>query len=274
MSYLQTNFEKLRAAYGPVIDGLERAFQRMGIDYYLIGAQSRDLWTGHLAISERATRDIDFAIYIHDMGEWDGLCLILTNEEKFERDAKEPYRFYYRGDTIDLIPFGAIEQDGEVVLDGPRTELSVYGCLEATTEAETVSGKFKAVTLPGICILKLIAFEENAGNRAKDWDDFLFILNNYPVIAGEKLYEGAHDDLIMEDFELGPAAARMLGRHMQTMLNRNIDLKNKIRKILEAKLMKFSPIEIDEMYVLEKEDTLITRIKLIYEVIRGISDSL
>jgi hypothetical protein len=42
---LKNNFEKfLRDQYGETIESLERVFSGLGIDFFLIGALSRDLW--------------------------------------------------------------------------------------------------------------------------------------------------------------------------------------------------------------------------------------
>jgi predicted nucleotidyltransferase len=145
----KTNFEQVREAYKDIFDALERAFKKFGVDFYLIGAQSRDVWTNHLALVKRTTRDIDYCVYMPDYDTWQNLTAYLINEEGFTRDGKEPYRFYY-GEIVDLIPFGGIEQNGEVVLNNPTTELSVYGCREVTEEAVVIEGTFKVVTLPGM----------------------------------------------------------------------------------------------------------------------------
>lgn len=142
----KTNFERVKAAYKNIFNALERAFKKFEVDFYLIGAQSRDVWTNHLSLDKRTTRDIDYAVYVADYPTWQKLTAYLVNEEGFTRDTKEPYRFYH-GEIVDLIPFGGIEQNGEVVLHNPTTELSVYGCREVAEEAVVVEGTFKVVTI-------------------------------------------------------------------------------------------------------------------------------
>ncbi len=268
----RTNFERIKESYQHIFEALERAFRKFDIDYYLIGAQSRDVWTNHLNLDKRITRDIDYSVFINDRESWNNLTDYLVNMEHFKRDVKEPYRFYFNG-IVDLIPFGGIEQNGEVVLDNPRTELSVYGCKEVMEEAVIIEGNFKVITLAGLCIMKLIAYDENPGQRTKDFDDYLFIVGNYHEIAGEQLFQGYYDDLIDGDFELQIASARMLGRHMTPILNRNALLKAKIKYILHRKLRHFNDGEIDQMYkVRDRNDDLVLRLKLISETIKGIDD--
>lgn len=116
----RNNFEKIKEVYKDIFEALERAFKRFDIDYYLIGAQSRDVWTDHLNLVKRTTRDIDYCVYVGDRNAWNQLNEYLVREEGFTRDEEKPYRFY-KGEMVDLIPFGGIEDNGEVTLDNPTT---------------------------------------------------------------------------------------------------------------------------------------------------------
>ncbi len=268
----RTNFEEIKEAYKGIFEALERAFKKFEINYYLIGAQSRDVWISHLHLEKRTTRDIDYCVYVKDYATWNMLNEYLINEEGFQRDEKEPYRFYYGG-IVDLIPFGGIEENGEVILDNPTTELSVYGCKEVTEEAVIIEDNFKVVTLAGLCVMKLIGYNEKPDRRAKDLDDYFFLVKNYHEIASEELFTGNYDDLIEVDFEMQIASARMLGRHMTPILKKNRVLKDKIIRILEHQLNSFSENEINQMYeVRDKDDELVLKFKLVLETIKGISD--
>jgi predicted nucleotidyltransferase len=273
MPVSQTNFEAIRESYKPIFAALERAFSHFGIDFYLIGAQSRDVWTNHLSLVKRTTRDIDFAVMINDRSQWNELVAYLIDRENFTLDPGQPYRFFLEGRMLDLIPFGGVEKNGEVLLENPPTIVSVYGCREVTEEAVVISGKYNVITLAGLCIMKLIAFNENPGHRSKDFEDFTLVMKNYGEIAGEELFSGLYGDLIQEDFDFPIAGARMLGRTMQIILNKNRSLKDRIIHILEEKLRQFSKQEIDQLYVVnDKSDPIILPLKLIVEVLRGIAD--
>ena len=52
----KTNFDGVKEVYKGIFDALERALIKFDIDYYLIGAQSRDIWTNHLPLEKRTTR--------------------------------------------------------------------------------------------------------------------------------------------------------------------------------------------------------------------------
>jgi predicted nucleotidyltransferase len=269
----KTNFHKVKEVYKGIFDALERALIKFEIDYYLIGAQSRDVWTNHLDLDKRTTRDIDYCVYVKDPATWNMLTEYLIKEEGFKRDEKEPYRFYF-GEIVDLIPFGGIEENGEAILTNPTTELSVYGCKEVTEEAVLIEGTFKVVTLAGLCVMKLIAYNEKPGSRAKDIDDFFFLVKNYHEIAGEELFDGNYDDLLEGDFEMQIASARMLGRHMTAILKKNKTLKEKIVDILNNQLSGFGENDINQMYeVRENNDESVLKFKLVLETIKGIKDT-
>lgn len=275
MTTWQTNFEAIRESYASIFTSLEKAFTHFGIDFYLIGAQSRNVWINHLSLIKRTTYDIDFAVMISDQSQWNDLILYLTKEHGFIQNNDQPYRFYLNGSMLDLIPFGGIEKNGEAIFENPLTELSVYGCREVTEDAAVISGKYKVITLPGLCIMKLIAFDEKPDQRAKDFEDYDLIMENYGEIAGEELFSGTYDDLIHAEFELPVAAARMLGRHMSMVLSKNKNLKKRIVAILEKKLRGFSKREIDQMYTVnDKGDKRILQLKLIAEVVQGIADQM
>ncbi len=126
------------------------------------------------------------------------------------------------------------------MLENPPTELSVYGTTEAVDHAEIVEGEFKVVTLPGLCVLKLIAFYEKPDRRAKDLEDFYFLLENYGEIAGDQLFEGVeHEDLIKDDFELALASARLLGRQIKNLTLGSPELSTKLNQILVNQLKGF-----------------------------------
>jgi predicted nucleotidyltransferase len=169
----------------------------------------------------------------------DELSVHLIEKENFKRDPKQPYRFYLNGLMLDLVPFGGIEKDGEVILENPHTGLSVYGCREVTEDATLISEKYKVITLPGLCVMKLIAYGEKPDRRQKDWDDFVLVLTNYDDIAGDKLFEGEYEDLITENFDFSLASARMMGRHLQKIVNKNAGLKNRITQTLETDCSNF-----------------------------------
>lgn len=91
---LKENFEKyLKARYGSTIDALSRTFSKFGIDYFLIGALSRNLWVQHLEGLPpiRMTTDKDFAVLVNDKDQYHDIMQHLIDLENFVEDP-EPYK--------------------------------------------------------------------------------------------------------------------------------------------------------------------------------------
>jgi len=270
MSTLKTNFDNtIRKKFGKTLKALENAFQEFEIDYYLIGAYVRDVWTDHIKIlpDRRATRDIDFAIYINEYKQYENLKLYLIRAAGF-KEHKEPYRLLSPdNNTIDLIPFGGVEQNGEVLIKGAKVvELSVFGTKEVTEKAKVIEGNFKVITLPGLAILKLITWHET-DDRAKDLEDFFYILQNYADIATEDLYLEENLHLLDEYDEVRFSGARLLGREMLKITIEMPALKNKVHYILSLLVKDHNPKEIDEMYDADKQDLRFLKLKLVKELI-------
>jgi predicted nucleotidyltransferase len=275
MDFLEINIEKLRnGEMKNTFRALENAFEKYNIDFYLIGAFAREMWLSHIEDLplRRTTRDIDFSLFINEYSDFTNVKEYLSSHEGFIEFA-EPFRMQSPEHVIvDLLPFGGIENDRHVHLNG-KTELqiSVFGNMEVLNHAANIiqdGRKFKVCTLPGLCIMKLISGHEKSDRYLKDLGDFYYILLNYFTIAGEELYDTYHDDLIDENFEPSIASARMLGRQMNQILTESEDVKIMVVKHLEKMKGSFSYDDIHEMYEHERKDNDILKRKLISEILR------
>ena len=257
-----------------VFDALERVLTGMEIDFYLIGAVARDVWIEHLSYRDkRTTRDVDICVYVRDLEQYKAVQEALITGEGFSRDTREPYRLYGPdGRILDLIPFGDIERDGTVWLDDPPMELSVWGTKAVSGGAVTAYGAFKVITLPGLCVLKLLAWNARPEWRGKDLEDVYFIFRHYFEISGDALYEQPYDDLLTEDFEPDIAAARMLGRQMAEILKESTEVYLKVRQVLAGLTQNFTEKEVEELYASDKSDRRIVQHRLSLEVRRGMEE--
>ena len=194
---------------GELLDALVDALGAPG-RWVLIGATARDLALilGGVSLPRRATNDVDIAIAAHDAFDFDAMLETIG----------EPTRAWQRrrllGQQVDVVPFGELERDGEVLIH--ESSLSVVGCAEAAANADLVtlpSGRLLPVSpLELMAVLKLIAFAGRHPAETKDADDLLTVLRaasegNY----GEETWD---DELAMAateyDHEL--ASAHRLGR--------------------------------------------------------------
>ena len=71
--------------------------------------------------------------------------------------------------------------------------------------------------VPGLVILKLIAWQDRSDVRPKDAQDVGYILEKYFDIAAEEIYDH-HNDLFDEKAEPAEIGARVMGRQIGNIL--------------------------------------------------------
>lgn len=237
------------AAHAEAFQVLIDVFNSFSIRYFLIGAQARDLHFYQKGIKPaRGTRDIDFAVMVEDMPHY--LELLNTLKQRGFDGTIEPYRLIWKkGDTvIDLLPFGQIEQDYTVNFNEREMALSVLGYREINEELEEIELAFpeQTISIPvpplhGLFLLKLLSWDDKKSAREKDLKDLNQILNHYWEFVEEEAYE-KHTDLFNEDdFRMDVAAARILGRHLHTTLEKSDLLRQKIIQILREQAAQTDP---------------------------------
>ncbi len=140
---------------------------------------------------------------------------------------------------IDILPFGEIEKEGKVTVKGTgMTTLYVDGMKEVFEEGvlgvsfeEKIT--FKVCTLPGIVLLKLIAYDDRPEIRRDDLIDISDILLHFFNIYDELIWS-EHNDLFGDDKSLEKVSSRVLGREMGRILKRNEKLTERVIGILAA----------------------------------------
>lgn len=135
------------------------------------------------------------------------------------------------------MPFGEIEKEGQVIIEGKGlTTVNLDGFKEAfefgANEVEIGDEKYKACSIPGIMILKLIAYDDRPHMRTKDIDDINSICLNYPSLESEYIW-GNHFDLYGGDLEHEEVGVIVLGREMKKIVSANKDLVKRITKIID-----------------------------------------
>jgi predicted nucleotidyltransferase len=194
-------------------------------------------------IPKRATQDIDFAVFINDHGVYEQLKKYLIAEEGFNAYKQNTFVLIYKdGTEVDLLPFGAIEDENRnVTIEGPGyTSVSVEGFKEVyeagLPEMNLDDEIFKLCTLPGIVLLKLIAWNDRPEARQKDIKDFSDILQHLFPMYQEVIWE-KHYDLFETDRELIHIAAHVLGREIAMICKKTELLHAKFLNILNLQLL-------------------------------------
>ncbi|MFZ1730560.1 MAG: nucleotidyl transferase AbiEii/AbiGii toxin family protein [Bacteroidota bacterium] len=126
-----------------------------------------------------------------------------------------------------LIPFGAIEEPEGKISWPPNFDhvMSTVGFQDALNSAQVCRVRndppkeIRVVSIPGIAVLKLIAWADGYPSRSKDAIDFRFILENYSTGQFDRLFSDEESliDLVTSEHEM--AVARLLGRDAGRTMN-------------------------------------------------------
>jgi predicted nucleotidyltransferase len=197
----------------------------MKFPIFVIGATARDIIMQgiHDIKVPRATDDLDFGVAVKAWEAYERLKKKLIDGHSFRQDERQEQRLWRDEYKIDVVPYGGLESAaGEIAFppDGDF-KMSTAGFPEAFDDAISVSLKERQVrvaSLPGIVLLKFIAYHDRPAERVKDIDDILFIAKNYlDAGANEKLYD-RDSDLLDEDFDYLRTGARILGRDLAGLM--------------------------------------------------------
>ena len=245
MSTYKINFKQLRQEphISEVLYALERGLNKYNIDFYLVGAVARDVWMSAIngIPPTRITGDIDFAIFIDDRGTYEKLRNYLINTEGFSPYSANNFVLIWKKVIqVDLLPFGAIENKNAKVSIGDvgLTNLNMPGFKEIYDEGLPEleleeQHRFKFCTLPGIVILKLIAWQDRPEIRRDDIKDISKVLEYFFEMYADEIYEN-HNDLFGDDkLDLNLIAARVMGREMNKIARRNGSLFARLKELLE-----------------------------------------
>ncbi len=284
MSTYKINYEHIRQQpeITEMLFALERGLSTFGIDYYLVGAVARDVWMSGInkIAPRRTTGDIDFAILINDKGTYEALKAYLIETEDFHPYKGNAFVLIWKGKIeVDLLPFGAIEdEDGKVTTSGlGLTNINLQGLTEVYEEGMPqldLEGmhQFKFCTLPGIVLLKLIAWDDRPEIRRDDIKDISDILNHFFNMYDNEIWENHSDLFDNEDTDLKHIAARVMGREMNKIAKRNEKVFNRIKGILNANTDDISNSKMGAIMIEYFDNTVEDNVLLLLQLKQGFTE--
>ncbi|SHH40489.1 nucleotidyl transferase AbiEii/AbiGii toxin family protein [Massilia sp. CF038] len=206
---------------------------RAGIEYMLVGATARDILLTHVfgLPAGRATYDVDFAVAVASWAQFERLKTGISARPGFTLDYTAAQRLYYKEDAspqrypLDLVPFGAIAGEQSAIVWPPdmAVVMSVIGyedVLASAEEVEFAPGLVgRVASLPGLAVLKLIAWSDRGRGNPKDAHDLLQLMNNYAAAGNEaRLYDAEYSLLEAADHDPDLAGACLLGKDVARLV--------------------------------------------------------
>ncbi|HSZ87162.1 MAG TPA: hypothetical protein VK787_14110 [Puia sp.] len=261
-----------------IFTSLQRASIELGINFYLIGALARDVWFAEKGIRAIGTKDIDVAVMITDEHAFDVLKNFLVSKENFTTSSSNDYVLFDKeGHQIDILPFGKIEIEGKKIIDKKgivHTDVTGFKeVFELSTEEVNFENefKFRVSTLAGVVILKLIAYDDRPEIRSNDIGDIANIIKHYFDLETELIFE-EHADLLIADHKPEFIGARVLGRQIKKILDKNELLKDRVLTILRSNTANPEQSKIGKVFVQGNIENVEEAIGVLTEIIKGIEE--
>ena len=180
---------------------------------------------------------------------------------------------------VDLLPFGAIEDDdGRVITNGiGLSSISLQGFKEIYDEGLPKveleeKHSFKFCTLPGIVILKLIAYDDRPEERRDDIKDISDILNHFFSMYQDEIWENHNELFEKNNVDLKEIAARVMGREMAKVAKRNEKLFMRLNSILNKNTADVSDSMIGAIMVEYFENTVEENVNLLLNIKKGLTE--
>ncbi len=259
MTTSKTSYKELSIPYfNEVFEIIDKVMSSNDIPYYLIGvnAIALELLKDNIKPT-RGTKDIDFAIMVSSLSQYDKIVDDLS-EHGFNR-VKVPWTLYQEklNIVIDLLPFGEIEEHHTVSFNERVTDLHVLGFREILENPKQISVEEIIVNIPpipGMVILKLVAWSDRPEERDNDLSDILKIIQSYYDFNLDNILS-MHHDLLIDPFDRLKISARVLGREASHYLIKSNALESRIFKVLDDNLKdaQRSKIAIDWAKALHQE---------------------
>lgn len=203
--------------------------KELDVDWLLIGATARVLlleqvygWPG-----ARGTQDADFAVQVGSWDHYRALCERLLQTSYIESTKNPAKRFKVRDNLMfDLVPYGGVEEDGRRVFWPPDRDnlMTVRGFSGAAKDALVVRINndldVPVVSPPGLCALKLFAWEERGVQEVgRDAEDIAFLFGNIERwITPEQLYDDHEAVIEAADYDIQLAGITVLGSQVARLL--------------------------------------------------------
>ena len=284
MNTYKINLEQLRLQpeVAEMLTALQRGLTKFKIDFYLIGAVARDVWMNGInnIAPKRTTGDIDFAVFISKIGVYENLIEYLIENESFQPYKGNAYVLIWNNSIeVDLLPFGAIEDENAKLSGLGLANINFQGFTEVyeiglpTIDLEG-KNQFKFCTLPGIVLLKLIAWDDRPEARRDDIKDICDILNHFFSMYDNEIWE-YHSDLFSEEnVDLKHISARVMGREMSKIAKKNEALFERINTIMEANTNNIPKSKMAIIMLEYFENTLEESVLLLQQIKFGYNESL
>lgn len=205
----------------------------------LVGAAARDIWLDEFQVPiVRATTDSDFAFAVETWEQFRALRANLLEVEGFAATRVE-HKVTYRGQGVDLVPFGGIERsDRTIVWPNDEPVMNVIGLREAARTGVQVrlpgGVSVSVASLPAMALLKICAWADRNERTNRDAGDFWSLFSAWIASTGDRIFGPALDVYEGFEFDPEPTAAWLLGSEIRALLATDVQAIRHVEDTLKA----------------------------------------
>lgn len=273
---LNKTYKELAIPYfNEVFNIIDITLLKLNIPYYLVGVSAVALELLKAGIKpSRGTKDIDFAIMIGSLAEFE--YVVVELEVAGFNKVKAPWTLYHPkyNIAIDLLPFGQIEENDTANFNERYTDLHVLGFKEVMQHTVPVAIEEKFAQIPplhGMVILKLIAWNDRPEERDNDLKDILLIIKEYFDFNSDEIFE-FYFDTFPDEFDKIIVAARVLGRKAAEIIQKSEKVKNRVLQVLLNNTTNIEKSPIAERWARENDWTIEYAISILKHFKLGITE--
>lgn len=275
---LRTTYESLAVeGLKQPLEEISYACQALGINFFIVGAIARNIWLATNDESPTGTKDIDFGVFVADVITYNKLRKTLINNFNYTPIKENPFCLRTpENKQIDLLPFGEIEEKSEMRIEGVGlTSVKLDGFLEVfergRIEVQIGEKIYQSCSIPGVVILKMIAYDDRPERRGKDVEDINAICRHYPTIEDENIWAN-HADLYNGDLDHSEIGWIVLGREMNTMISDNSHLQSRVVEILNKAISLQSGF-ISIMIKDSRKETIDHKRVILKNILKGLTEN-
>lgn len=222
-----------------VIKEMQEASDLLDIPFFGVGALARNAWYVEHNQPVRGTRDIDFGVYVPSDRNYNLLREKLIEDFAYTATIENSFCLISpHGIPVDLLPFGEIEEQGKILVEGRGIiDLKLDG-LSAVFRNGLVRKDIGELSInlssiPGVVLLKLIAFDDRPEHRLNDPGDISAILEHYPYIETDIIWE---DYSFLYESEKGQLEIGItaLGYELNNIIAEDEMLRQRVLRILTS----------------------------------------
>ncbi|WP_020566767.1 hypothetical protein [Neolewinella persica] len=261
-------YDALRSPYlKQILSDVKMVADQLSVDFFGVGAFARNVWYVANDEPSRGTKDVDFGVYVSNEKIYSRMRGLLIEKHGYEAASNNAFCLISPyGIPLDLLPFGEIERDGRVLIEGKGiVSISLDGFREtyksALVETEIEGDTVKVCSIPAVVLLKLIAYDDRPENRSKDPMDISSIFSHYPSIETDLIWD-EYNFLYDQELKHEEIGVMVLGYEVGKIIKANQHLSGRVLTILD-KAIKLESKLAERMILDPMKSTITDQVRLL-----------